>query len=121
MKSGIGCTHVMRRFLVTCPSREIHDTENLELVDLDALQAATGKVRRIGWKRRPVPSEHRQIGGEHAHPRLRAVRGAPLVIEQASIDINMAPHSAYDKVRHLEAGVPAHRKTRTRANAAGAY
>jgi hypothetical protein len=59
----------MRRFLVTCPSREIHDTENLELVDLDALQAATGKVRRIGWKRRPVPSEHRQIGGEHAHPR----------------------------------------------------
>jgi hypothetical protein len=52
---------------------------------------------------------------------LRAVGGAPLVIEQTSIDINMAPHSAYDKVRHLEAGVPTHRKTRTRANAAGAY
>jgi len=26
---------------------------------------------------------------------LRTVGGAPLVIEQASIDINMAPHSAH--------------------------
>jgi hypothetical protein len=51
---------------------------------------------------------------------LRAVGGAPSVIEQASIDINMAPHSAYAKVRHLEAGVPTYRKTRTCANAAGA-
>jgi hypothetical protein len=49
------------------------------------------------------------------------VGGAPLVIEQASIDINMVPHSAYAKVRHLEADVPTHRKTGTFANAAGAY
>ena len=35
--------------------------------------------------------------------------------------INMVPHSAYAKVRHLEADVPTHRKTGTFANAAGAY
>lgn len=44
-----------------------------------------------------------------------------MVIEQASIDINMVLNSAYAKIRHLEAGVPTHRKTRTFANAAGAY
>ena len=42
-------------------------------------------------------------------------------IGQASIDINMVPHSVYAKVRHLEAGVPTHRKTRTYAKAAGGY
>lgn len=58
---------------------------------------------------------------------LQAVGGAPLVIEQASIDINisidinMVPHSAYAKVRHLEVDVPTHRKTGTFANAAGTY
>ena len=79
-----------------------------------------GRSGESGGKRRPVPSEHRQMVASMYIRGLRAVGGAPSVIEQASIDINMAPHSAYAKVRHLEAGVPTYRKTRTCANAAGA-
>jgi hypothetical protein len=46
---------------------------------------------------------------------------ASMYIRGLQAVINMAQHSAYAKVRYLEADVPTHRKTGTFANAAGAY